>query len=658
MGRMKAGLALGAATAVAVALSCQTPTSMTVAVSTDVLCQELALKSAANLIVGNPENIVGNLEAASTKMCDTDGPIGEVVLLPKEDESAEVAFKVVLGVGRSSDDCGRVDTGEPGGVWAGCIIARRRLSFLEGEALVVDVPLYEDCIGVPCDEGGSSKLFTTCVKGGRCVPAELDPDDCVVNCGEDALGGAVTSASASVAASTGGGGAASTGGGEPSASSSDASASSTTGGGDGGGGRGGATGGGGGDGGGGGTAGGGEGGATTATTSSGSGGSDCEADEDCPAGPCRVPQCIGGACAESLAAERSACILDGGAGLCTAGGVCVACLAPADCSVPPTAAACFAPLCEPNGTCGADQVTAGDPCLQGGGVCSSLGACVECVSDCPSGLTCDVNVCVPASCNDSAIGGDETDIDCGGDDCAPCPNGGLCGETSISGGFPGTPEDASCQSGNCVLASGPNRYLCQMCTATSDCAVDAFCLSGDCRPRLQDGDVCMADHQCANGACFQDGGGGVCCDAACGGLCESCRGTDTGDLDGRCLPVQDGLDPFEECAMSPCSPGVCDGLASCQVSPTGQSCGASYCDVNGAATVSVPRCDGGGTCLPTEEACPPGEVCTSGMCGPDPSGSTATTGGDPCLFCPADMPICDGQSCCNQTSPPQCVFFQ
>lgn len=214
----RAALALGAALATATSfVACQTPTSVLVAVSTDVVCEDLEVKSEAHVVVARPDEIVGAFDASSTKTCEQQGAIGEVVLLPASSDVDQVAFRVVLGVGRETSDCGVVDTGLPEGVWAGCIVARRRIAFLDGEALTVDVPLYERCIGVPCEEGVGDNPFTTCNAKGECVPADLDPEDCLDGCGEEDLPGTVTNAATSTGAGDGGGG---DGGSAPTPSSS------------------------------------------------------------------------------------------------------------------------------------------------------------------------------------------------------------------------------------------------------------------------------------------------------------------------------------------------------------------------------------------------------------------------------------------------------
>src|SRR5262249_2909391 len=68
-------------------------------------------------------------------------------------------------------------------------------------------------------------------------------------------------------------------------------------------------------------------------------------------------------------------------------------------------------------------------------ICANLhrphaGKCVACnvatqTTDCPSKI-CQNNTCVPATCADTVKNGSESDIDCGGKDCAGCDDGKTC----------------------------------------------------------------------------------------------------------------------------------------------------------------------------------------------------------------------------------------
>ena len=208
-------------------------------------------------------------------------------------------------------------------------------------------------------------------------------------------------------------------------------------------------------------------------------GSSCTADVCTNGVPSNPPLPVGAACEDS------------GGVVCNGNGTCVACVASADC--PGEDSACQTRTCE-NYTCGVTYAPAGTPivaqtsgdcsklvcdgaggttatiddadvpddgkactadvctngipgnpplpldtaCNQNGGkVCDAGGACVQCNkgSQCAGGV-CAGGVCQAASCADGVKNGSESDVDCGGAACAPCPLGGDCAAASdcVSGG--------------------------------------------------------------------------------------------------------------------------------------------------------------------------------------------------------------------------------
>ena len=70
-----------------------------------------------------------------------------------------------------------------------------------------------------------------------------------------------------------------------------------------------------------------------------------------------------------------------------------------------------------------------------------------------------------------------------------------------------------------------------------------------------DGIPCLQPTDCTSGYCVE----GVCCNSPCDGLCESCRNSATGALDGSCFPIIAGTDPYDECV----DPETCDGFGGC-----------------------------------------------------------------------------------------------
>ncbi len=124
--------------------------------------------------------------------------------------------------------------------------------------------------------------------------------------------------------------------------------------------------------------------------------------------------------------------------------------------------------------------------------------CSQCDPGTPStcagtGTTCISGTCVPASCTDSSKDGTETDVDCGGLECLPCKNGLKCkkGSDCFSRVCPtGGPDANICQVPTCldnvqnqdetdVDCGGSN---CPPCPPTDTCSAPGDCSSGVCAP--------------------------------------------------------------------------------------------------------------------------------------------------------------------------------
>jgi hypothetical protein len=170
---------------------------------------------------------------------------------------------------------------------------------------------------------------------------------------------------------------------------------------------------------------------------------------------------------------------------------------------------------------------------------------------------CSAALCVPASCTDSQLNGDETDVDCGGS-CPPCVDTKECQVA------------ADCQSGVCAAG------VCKPCGADGDCPAVAFCdeqasNGGSCTPDLGLGVTCTRAAQCQSGFCVD----GACCDGACDKLCEACSATKTGGQWGHCAPVTAGIDPDNECTLAAktCAGDFCSGQSgACGPAPKATEC--------------------------------------------------------------------------------------
>lgn len=590
-------VALGAVLALALGLAsaCQTPTSMTVIVSTDVDCSVIG-GHLAHVVAGPSATIASELAPSTTKPCEAQGEVGTVVLLPADDESLEVGIKVVLGVDRDTSACGTITEDSKGATdeekaWSGCIIARRRLAFIEGEALSVEVPLNVSCIGVPC----SDAAFTTCVQGGRCVPGDVDPADCVESgCGEDDLPGTVSSSAAvgPTSSSSGEGGA-------PPAGSSEGGGPSSSGG---------------------------EGG--TGGAGGSGGGPECASALECedPADPCRRPECVDGVCTDLPEVEGADC---GDGRRCRADGECVECLNVNQCGA----------LAE----------------CRTGLACSAAGECVDEVAGngtlCPGG-TCQGGACMPfPHCSDADFDvGVETDLNCGAE-CLPCEVGQNClddddCETQLCTGL----VCAECDDDlDCDLDQHcePNGVCADDGGDGADCDPDgggSDCLNGHCLPGGAGGiccdtectGVCMG---CGDGTCDPVGAGVTppgCLQDACSNGCNA---------DGSCdYEATDVLCDGPTCDQGTTTRIYCDGFGSCQRTVP-EECSPNLCDGNAC----------GDSCGDPSD-CVPGAGCSMGECTlgcdinnpcPPMACQTVVCNGGACVY----SPLPDGTDCGSECAP-------
>ncbi|NUP04662.1 MAG: hypothetical protein HOW73_01220 [Polyangiaceae bacterium] len=193
-------------------LSCREPTQITVRVTTDADCPEGAQRPRVNDIVivtarkielgtkGNPQPVpVAN---AVTKQCaaeDGTNTIGTLVLLPDGGDDQSVEVMVVAGVQRDETDDGEhsmsasqcADLAFTGDSVEGqpCIVARRRLTFIDHESLVMPVELDRRCIGedcgsdLTCFEGNCVSPDVVCSPDDpECDPPEGCVDECELSC--------------------------------------------------------------------------------------------------------------------------------------------------------------------------------------------------------------------------------------------------------------------------------------------------------------------------------------------------------------------------------------------------------------------------------------------------------------------------------------------
>ncbi|MDC0675965.1 lamin tail domain-containing protein [Nannocystis radixulma] len=174
--------------------------------------------------------------------------------------------------------------------------------------------------------------------------------------------------------------------------------------------------------------------------------------------------------------------------------------------------------------------------------CADGSACVN-DSDC-QGMSCVDNTCGPPAptCDDAIVNGDETDIDCGGPDCAPCD------------------DDQACQ--------GPADCQSQVCS-------DGLCQAPTCSDGAHNGSE--TDVDC----------GGPECDPCAAGLgCDGPQDCESGVCDGVCAvpncndDTMNGDETDVDCGGDTCDP--CEDAISCQDGlqngqETGVDCGGPAC---------------------------------------------------------------------------------
>jgi hypothetical protein len=295
------------------------------------------------------------------------------------------------------------------------------------------------------------------------------------------------------------------------------------------------------------------------------------------------------------------------------------------------------------------------PCLPGQ-ICKLPRDCSTNV--CPGGIL-GLGLCRIATCLDGIQNGQETDVDCGGSQCDPCPTGKKC---SVNSDCMYAPY-GSCHSGVCACtpvtcnqmptACGPgvsdgcgHTQTCQACSLLCNdsikdgketaadcggpdcgkCPNNATCaLPSDCQSGVCNAARALAPLTCRPPTCTDKVKNGDETDVDCGGSCPTKCGNGH-----PCIANTD-------CSSGSCSSNVCACKPStCADKPT--QCGSLSNDCGGTMQCSCkPLCMddvkdghetdvncGGGDCPPcaTGLICLVNGDCQSGNCA-DPSGGTA-----------------------------------
>ncbi len=147
--------------AIAAAGACRTPTQTTIEI-----VSELSYRPdmAVAVQLGRPSDV----ETAPARVVTrgpwaADGTVGTVVAVPDGDDSALLAIRVVLAIGRDPATCSRDDA-------KGCVVVRRTSRFASHESSRVRVVLRPACLGTFCD------AETSCARDGACGALDSDQE--------------------------------------------------------------------------------------------------------------------------------------------------------------------------------------------------------------------------------------------------------------------------------------------------------------------------------------------------------------------------------------------------------------------------------------------------------------------------------------------------
>lgn len=150
---------------------------------------------------------------------------------------------------------------------------------------------------------------------------------------------------------------------------------------------------------------------------------------------------------------------------------------------------CQTAICDA-GQCSFRVADSGQVCAVGvGKVCNGVGECKQCLSnaDCTSPSSCMDGFCMAPSCSNVQQDPGETDVDCGGPDCAPCPVDGSC-----------------VQDGDC-LTLWCDAGVCAPCASHGDCPDEHYCDEAvspiACAPQKQIGSPCEDKAECLSNDC-------------------------------------------------------------------------------------------------------------------------------------------------------------
>lgn len=353
----------------------------------------------------------------------------------------------------------------------------------------------------------------------------------------------------------------------------------------------------------------------------------CDDDGDCVSGAvCTVT----GVCAEAEdAADANNDINEEG----EAGAETATCIFSSECVAP---LVCSANVCR-EACLGDADCAAGQRCtlVEAPTLGTSFGAC----------RSADDDPTLPAACKNGMLDAGESDVDCGGDTCHPCPSGSLCGAAS------------DCASGSCSEAG-----ICQVPSCDDGIQnaneTDVDCGGAEC-PACEEGDGCLdngdcvlplrcdsVSSSCVVATCLDGLHNGGESDVDCGGACGACGDGDDCALSSDCLS---GVCASGSCQPPSCGDGVKNG-SEAAIDCGGPASGCATCGDGASCSVGA-ECASG--------SCPAGSCaapsCSDGVMngfelGLDCGGAACALLGQGCALGTA----CNADGDCDQTSPAGC----
>jgi hypothetical protein len=167
------------ALAAAGAVSCLSPTQITLHVSTNALCRDTTQWKGVSIYTGSTTDVETKAATLTTTACGADGQIGTLVLVPSGSDSDEIGIRVVAGLLRGPEDCAA-------NLYDGCIVARRTLRYSPHKSLDVYVALTDNCVGVSCDTTHTC-VDGTCVDSSGPAMPNGSPPNATVRCGDNGV---------------------------------------------------------------------------------------------------------------------------------------------------------------------------------------------------------------------------------------------------------------------------------------------------------------------------------------------------------------------------------------------------------------------------------------------------------------------------------------